>query len=218
MNGLELASTTSKYKKLVDEACQMDYQQWLLQCSGEIFIIKNFWRKKSSLCSHSTPVFMTSTSVFYGGLTQQLRLDRHRCTSLSLSLSLSGVSVCSQGVPQSQVFSQVSGSRSFLEGTPVLAGEYSCPCQGVPQFQLGVPQDRVPPCQESTGVPHHPGQDGVPLGRAGVPPSQDLGYPPKRTAEQVLATQWVVCLLCSRRRTFLLMGILHRMPLLLFMM
>ena len=81
---------------------------------------------------------------------------------------------------------------------------------------LGVPQ----PGQDGGGVPQpgqdwggtpvlgwgtpHPGQDG------GIPqPGQDrrdhmMGYPLDRTTEGVLATRRAVCLLHSRRRTFLL--------------
>ena len=68
---------------------------------------------------------------------------------------------------------------------------------------LGVYPSRVPPSR----VPPGPGQDrGVPCwgAQAGYHsgPGQDGGYP-VRTTEGVLTTQRAVCLLRSRRRTFL---------------
>ena len=109
----------------------------------------------------------------------------------------SQVCVCphlGEGVPQSQILSQVTGPRSFLGGgsTPVLARGYSVLAGG---GGVGYPS-----MGSGWGTPQS-GQDGVPPSqvRKGHPPS-----PQDRTAERALATRWVVCLLRSRRRTFLL--------------
>ena len=65
-------------------------------------------------------------------------------------------------------------------------------------FQKGYP----PPGQGVPGGPSQPGQDVV------APPARGMGYPPPprrhRTAERALATWRVVCLLHSRRKTFLI--------------
>ena len=98
---------------------------------------------------------------------------------------------------------------------------YPIPClDGVPH-----PTDGVPPSKIRMGYPHqnlmgylHPGLDGVPPSKTGwgTPPVQDwMGYsscprldgvpPPQsgdRSAKWALATQWAVCILHSRRRTF----------------
>ena len=79
------------------------------------------------------------------------------------------------GVPQSQVLSQVSGPRSFPGGYPSPRWrEYCSPRQG------------------GTPVPDRTG-----LGNPTPPP------PPDRTTDRVLATRRAVCILRSRRRTFL---------------
>ena len=87
----------------------------------------------------------------------------------------SQVCVHSQGVPQSQVLSQGSGTRSFPGGTPVLTGRGTpVPDRGYPRTGVLPGQDRtqVPPGQDRTWVP--PGQDST-----GVPPQgQDWGTPP----------------------------------------
>ena len=69
-----------------------------------------------------------------------------------------GVCSFTPGVPQSQVLSQVSGPRSFLEGTPVLAGGVikqclvgwggGTPVSGYPRTG----QDWDTPGQERTGI------------------------------------------------------------------
>ena len=67
------------------------------------------------------------------------------------------------------------------------------------QVQMGVPHsaDRGYPIQDQDGVP-----------RMGYPPNPDLGQGgtlPRPSAKRALATQRTVCLLRSRRRTFLLL-------------
>ena len=90
------------------------------------------------------------------------------------------------------------GPMSFLGGGRVttVPGPMSLPEGGVPQSQMGVPW---------------PGQDGVPtspqLGLDGYNPLPGLDgvapSPGDRPAEGVLTTRRAVCLLRSRRRTFL---------------
>ena len=113
------------------------------------------------------------------------------------------------GVPQRQVLSQVTGPRSFPEGTPVpgsfpghrsqaLSGEYPSPQWGylsmVPSYgqaRMGYPQpgqDRVPPSQDSTGVP--PGQvrmgyDPPQPGWGTTPPTARTGYHPQEGQDGV---------------------------------
>ena len=101
-----------------------------------------------------------------------------------------------------------------------------CLSRFFPRCFPGVPQSWLRGGYSLIGYPK-PGQDGglpqvgVPLGRTGVPsPSQvrlgysppppagqDWGTPRDRTAERAIATRQVVCLLRSRRRTFLLISI-----------
>ena len=85
--------------------------------------------------------------------------------------------------------------------------------RGVPK--VGYPsRDGVPPARSNVGYPWwgtpsrdgYPSQmegtqGGVPPGRDGVPPRQ--GYHPYRTTDGVLDTPRSVCLLRSRRRSFL---------------
>ena len=104
--------------------------------------------------------------------------------------------VLSGGVPQSQVFSLVSGPRSFLGGYP---------SPGRDRTGLG-----YPPGWDRTAEPLWPGL-GYPSGWTGLrypcppPPTgagTGLGYPPPprdRTAERVLSTRRAVCLLWSGR-------------------
>ena len=91
----------------------------------------------------------------------------------------------------------VTGIRSLRRvGTSARSG------QGVPsQVQMGVPwpgTDNGTPMERrgipSSGMGYPLARDGVPLPRDGVPPPRD------GTADGVLDTQWVVCLLRSRRR------------------
>ena len=123
----------------------------------------------------------------------------------------SQVSVCSRqgGIPVpgslpghwSQVFS---GGGTPVPGSfpghwsQVLSGGTLVLTRGTPVLP-GVPQDGIglgyPPGHE--GYPCTQVRMGCPLARDGVPP------PPDRTVERTLAIQWVVCLLRSRRRTFL---------------
>ena len=81
------------------------------------------------------------------------------------------------GVTPSPSLNTSTGPMSFLGG--YLSDWFQV--LGVPQSQMGVP----------------PARDGVPPSRDGIPLPRD------RTTERVLATQQAVCLLCSRRRTFL---------------
>ena len=62
-------------------------------------------------------------------------------------------------------------------------------------FVSSHPRGRVPPARD--GVPPGQGWKGYPLARDGVPPARD------RTADGVLDMRWAICLLRSRRRTFL---------------
>ena len=93
------------------------------------------------------------------------------------------------------------------QGTPSPRSGQGVPCQGVP-FS-GVPcwgyQFRVPPSQVRMG-------GGGPLPGGTLPGGTQVGYPPGqvrrggypvRTTEGVLTTRRAVCLLHSRRRTFL---------------
>ena len=85
---------------------------------------------------------------------------------------------------------------------------------GVPPAKDGIPLTRSR--HGYSGVP--PARDGVPPGQGwgipqldlgwGTPPSgpepgPGMGHPPLWTTEGVIATWWSVCLLHSRRRTFL---------------
>ena len=118
----------------------------------------------------------------------------------------SQVCVCSGvgGGTPSPSHNTSTGSMSFLMGTLARSG------QGLPQGTLilrsGTPsQVRM---EELPGLPHPLPGMGYPLARSGcrVPPSWDGVYPRPhdRTTEGVLAMRQAVCLLCSRRRTFLL--------------
>ena len=106
--------------------------------------------------------------------------------------------VPSGGVTPVPGFSLVSGSRSFL-WVPSSSWEcpssrrgYPCPVVPPPQPGLGYPLART-----RRGYPQWPGQDW------GTPQS-GLGhlYPWEWVPEWVLAMRWVVCLLCSFRKTF----------------
>ena len=115
-------------------------------------------------------------------------------------------------------------------GTPLTRSGWGTP----PDLGQGTPQtwDGVPP-GPGMGYPPDLGQ-GIPLDLAwgtlpdlgwGTPPGHGMGFPPDlgwgtprpgtgyppptrsgldRAAQRVLTTWWAVCLLCSRRRTFLL--------------
>ena len=121
------------------------------------------------------------------------------------------VQVLSQGVPQSQV-----GGITQYQVERVPQSQVGCtPGLGYPPSWTGL---GYPPVPDRTRI-HPPDQDwgtlparwdwGIPPSqdRAGVPPppSQDWSGVPSlpRTAERVLTTRRVVCLLRSRRRTFL---------------
>ena len=78
---------------------------------------------------------------------------------------------------------------------------------GYPIQLMGVRQQGVPPSREyppAGGIPSGRGypQQGYPSPGRGYPPPQQ-GVPPTRAAWRVLATRRAVCLLRSRRRTFL---------------
>ena len=96
-----------------------------------------------------------------------------------------GSQALSQGYPSPKLFSRSLVSCPFLGGTPV---QGSFPGLWSQVLSWG-------------GYPSPDWADP----RTGVSPSQDrIGVPPQnRTAKQVLATRWVVCLLRSYRRTFL---------------
>ena len=99
------------------------------------------------------------------------------------------------------------------DGGTMVPCSFPGPFQGVPQSFWGVPPARpgwgIPPARTGMVYPW-PGQDGVPPHhvRMGYPPWPDQdGVPPPpqdRAAERALATRRAVCLLRSRRRTFLL--------------
>ena len=100
----------------------------------------------------------------------------------------SHVSVCPhprQGVPQSHVLFQVTGSRNFLGVYPT--SQVLSQLSGPRSFPTPVLRGGTPVLAER-----------YPLARTG------LGYPPNRTVERALVTQRSVCLLDSGRRTFLL--------------
>ena len=104
------------------------------------------------------------------------------------------LSVHTQGLPQSQVLSLVSGPRSFPGSTPVLAG--------------WVPLDCHTPSQDRTGVLPQLGQDwGTPLARTGqgypTPSGPKWCTPQPGQQSEYLLCGGAVCLLRSRRRTFL---------------
>ena len=88
------------------------------------------------------------------------------------------------------------------------------PAGGVPCWGGTLP-GRVPPSQVRTGGYPAQGDTQVGYPPAGYPPSQVRtgggtlpgGYP-VRTTEGVLTTRWAVCLLRSRRRTFLVYNLL----------
>ena len=97
-------------------------------------------------------------------------------------------------------------------GTPV-------PGRGVPPARkgvsslgrtgLGYPLTRTglgyPPARTELGYPLARTGLGPPLAGTGVPPPQDI------TAERALATRWAVCLLRSRRGTFLFLILLSQL-------
>ena len=97
-------------------------------------------------------------------------------------------------------------------GVPCQVQPGGVPCWGVP-CQGGYPAGGyptwVPPSQVRTGVPCPRGTlPGYPLGRVPPPARSGRGVPcwggyPVRTTEGVLTTRRAVCLLRSRRRTFL---------------
>ena len=106
------------------------------------------------------------------------------------------------------LFSQVSVCK-HLRGVPHPSWGYpSWP--GVPH--LSQPVGGTPPWPAGGGVPHL-GHYGVPPARMGYPTVARMGYPPARMGyiparqsialHRKLATRGVVCLLRSRRRTFL---------------
>ena len=108
-----------------------------------------------------------------------------------------------EGVPQSQVLTQVSG--------PFPGGRYPRPGQaGTPIPAGGVHQDRgTSLARTGLGYPQlglgyplpWPGLE-CPLAGTGVPQDRTGVSPPPRL-NIVLATQWSVCLFWPRRRTFL---------------
>ena len=94
-------------------------------------------------------------------------------------------------------------SHNALQHFPECHGTYTrgVPCQGgtLPGPVGGYPGQVLPLARSGQGG--YPAW-GVPW--SGTPPGQDGGGYPGRTTEGVLNTRWVVCLLRSRRRTFLL--------------
>ena len=118
-------------------------------------------------------------------------------------------STLGEGVPQSQVLSQVSGSRSFLGGYPsprwglpqsqvgvtsVLAGGNPVPSGRYPSHRWGsTPQPgqgwgTPPPSQDRTGVPPQPGED---RGTPPAPHRQDrTGVPTPSPGQQ---NQYLLC-------------------------
>ena len=97
----------------------------------------------------------------------------------------------------------LAGYTPWLDQDGGYPGRVPPPQQGTPQARMGGTQVGYP----LAGYPHGPG-GGYP-GRVTpcrVPPQPGSGWRgyPVRTTEGVLTTRRAVCLLCSRRRTFLL--------------
>ena len=181
-------------------------------------------RVSSWQCSHWTASLWVSQ--FIGNIiTARIRRMREGTVFTDVCLLTFG-----GGATPSLQLGRMEGTPSFLMGTPFpgLDGGVLHPRsgQGVPQPR-GTPcqQDGVPPPDLGKGYPLQTWEggtlpvqtwEGVPsLSRPGkgVPPSrsgprtgggQDRGVPPTGTAQHVLATQRVVCLLRSRRRISLL--------------
>ena len=130
--------------------------------------------------------------------------------------SLGGVPNLARGYP-----SQVQVGERGYPSQVQLGGGYPGQVQsGVPKMGYPLARSRWGDLRWSTpsrnGVLPQPGQDGG-YPRWGIPPPAEMGYPPTppppprdRTADGVLDTPWLVCLLRSRRRTFLLKSIVSR--------
>ena len=96
---------------------------------------------------------------------------------------------------------------------PIILPLVPYPFQGLPgqdrvQVRTGYPPDRSGWGTPQTGQDRgYPGQ--VRMEVLQGTPHPGMGYPPDKTREGVLATQRAVCLLRSRRRTFLLGDLLN---------
>ena len=105
-------------------------------------------------------------------------------------------------VPQSQVIFLIPGpwSQGILHPTPL--GGNPVPAGGIPQSKMGVSLMGLE--YPLAGARVLAAGTGVPMAGTGIP-LLGLGYflPPDSSEEPVLATQWAVCLLRSRRKTFL---------------
>ena len=90
------------------------------------------------------------------------------------------------GGPHSQVLSQVSGPRSFLEGTSVPDGGGG----GYPSPGQGVPQNRYTP---QPGLGYSWAGLGYPLARTGVALRQDWGSPPPPCQNRLCCGWYASC-------------------------